>query len=151
VAWCRFRTTTAVVRPPARRTPWYGAALLGLILCGVVCVRQEVQGKKNPTLHCGDWTVVLTVTVSGRPSFHQQAWPGLKSLGTKKTNNSFFSAANETLTTKCYYSLMDNDMESLSLYYQYHRWELHILNKSKTANISFPPKFFIGGTWHHGP
>jgi hypothetical protein len=29
-----FRTTTAVVRPPARRSPCYGR--LGLILCGVV-------------------------------------------------------------------------------------------------------------------
>jgi hypothetical protein len=75
--------------------------------------------------------------------------PGSKSQGTKKTNNSFFLAANETLTTKCYFSLMDNDMDSLSLNYLDHWRELHIFNKSKTANISFPPKFFIGGTMGH--
>jgi hypothetical protein len=34
-----------------------------------------------------------------------------------RTNKSSFVAANETLTTKCYFSVMDNDMESLSLTY----------------------------------
>jgi hypothetical protein len=67
------------------------------------------------------------------------------------TNNSFFSAANETLTltTKCYFSLMDNDMESLSLSYQYHRQELRGVINLKTSNILFPPKFFIAGTIGH--
>jgi hypothetical protein len=61
-----------------------------------------------------------------------------------RTNKSSIVAANETLTTKCYFSVMDNDMESLSLpHHLDHRRELRIFNKSKTANISFPPKFFL--------
>ena len=66
-----------------------------------------------------------------------------------RTNKSSIVAANETLTTKCYFSVMDNDMESLSFSYLDHRRELRIFNKSKTANISFPPKFFIGFTLSH--
>ncbi len=66
-----------------------------------------------------------------------------------RTNKSSFVAANETLTTKCYFSVMDNDMESLSFSYLDHRRELRIFKKSKTANISFPPKFFIGFTLSH--
>jgi len=93
--------------------------------------------------------VVRTVFVSGIEEPLLTDRPGSKSLGTKMSNNSFFSAANETLTTKCYFSVMDNDMESLSLTYQYHRRELQGVIKYKTANISFPPKFFIGGTMGH--
>jgi hypothetical protein len=67
-----------------------------------------------------------------------------------RTNKSSIVAANETLTTtKCYFSVMDNDMESLSLTDLDHRRELRIFKKSKTANISFPPKFFIGFTLSH--
>jgi hypothetical protein len=65
------------------------------------------------------------------------------------SNNSIFSAANETLTTKCYFSMMDIDMESLNLNYLDHRQELRGVIKYKTANFLFPPKFFIGGTMGH--
>ena len=60
-------------------------------------------------------------------------------MGTKKTNNSFFSAANETLITKCYFSLMDNDMESLSYSYQYHRREIRGVNEIKQNSKHFVP------------
>jgi hypothetical protein len=39
--------------------------------------------------------------------------------------------------------MMDNDMESLSLYYLDHRRELRGVIKYKTPNFSFPPKFFF--------
>ena len=81
----------------------------------------EGGGKKKPILSCGDRTVVRTVFVSGKVEPLLTDRPGSKSQGTKMSNNSFFSAANETLTTKCYFSVMDNDMDSLSLNYQYHR------------------------------
>jgi hypothetical protein len=63
-----------------------------------------------------------------------------------RTNKSSFVAANETLTTKCYFSVMDNDMESLSLHYQYHRRERGEI-KYKTANILFLPSFSLVAPW----
>jgi hypothetical protein len=87
------------------------------VLCGVVL---KVEAKKI-ILSCGDRTVARTVFVSGIVEPLLTNRPGSKSLGTKMSNNSFFSAANETLTTKCYFSMMDNDMESLSLNYLDHQ------------------------------
>jgi hypothetical protein len=65
------------------------------------------------------------------------------------TNNSFFSAANKTLTTNHYFSVMDDDMESLSLHYLDHRRELRGVIKYKTANILFPPKFSLVAVGHN--
>ena len=105
--------------------------------------RQKKATHSLVGLNCGPESKVLVVE---RRALFEPRVQGSNPRALQETNNSFFSAANKTLTTNHYFSLMDNDVQSLSLHYVYHRRELHILSITKTQNILFPPKVFIRGT-----